>query len=196
MVFLHRRVFRTIFTGGEQMSAATRARAPSGMTWEGIHWAKVQRQVRGLQTRIVKATQGGRYNKAKALQWLLTHSFSGKALAVKRVTENKGKNTPGGDKDQRDSVVEEAELFASSASASVYSEEKWQDKAARYTRDEMPRHASSTVAGVGTHRGDHRRSAFLWIQTGALNGRCQGTMLHCSFPRCKCALGAGGRHSK
>jgi RNA-directed DNA polymerase len=36
----------------------------------------------------VKATQGGWHNKAKALQWLLTHSFSGKALAVKRVTEN------------------------------------------------------------------------------------------------------------
>src|SRR6202521_1600670 len=36
---------------------------------------------------------------AKALQWLLTHSFSGKALAVKRVTENKGKNTPGVDKE-------------------------------------------------------------------------------------------------
>jgi RNA-directed DNA polymerase len=34
----------------------------------------------------------------KALQWLLTHSYSGKALAVKRVTENKGKNTPGVDK--------------------------------------------------------------------------------------------------
>jgi RNA-directed DNA polymerase len=33
----------------------------------------------------------------KALQWLLTHSFSGKALAVKRVTENQGKRTPGVD---------------------------------------------------------------------------------------------------
>ena len=80
------------------MSAATRARAPSGMTWEGINWATVRAQVRGLQTRIVKATQGGGHNKAKALQWLLTHSFSGKALAVKRVTENKGRNTPGVDK--------------------------------------------------------------------------------------------------
>ncbi|MFM0265974.1 reverse transcriptase N-terminal domain-containing protein [Paraburkholderia sediminicola] len=29
---------------------------------------------------------------------LLTHSFSGRALAVKRVTEDKGKNTPGVDK--------------------------------------------------------------------------------------------------
>ena len=54
-----------------------------------------QRHARGLQARIVKATQIGRHNKVKALQWLLTHSFSGKVLAVKRVTENKGKNTPG-----------------------------------------------------------------------------------------------------
>jgi RNA-directed DNA polymerase len=33
----------------------------------------------------------------KALQWLLTHSFYGKALAVKRVTENQGKKTAGVD---------------------------------------------------------------------------------------------------
>jgi RNA-directed DNA polymerase len=71
------------------MNAATWACAPSDVTWHGINWADVHRQVRGLQTRIVKATQEGRHNKAKALQWLLTHSFSGKALAVKRVTEKK-----------------------------------------------------------------------------------------------------------
>ncbi len=80
------------------MYAAGRACAPSGVTWDGINWANAQRHVRRLQTRIVKATQASRHNKAKALQWLLTHSFSGKALAVKRVTENKGKNTPGVDK--------------------------------------------------------------------------------------------------
>lgn len=80
------------------MNAATWACASPGVTWDGINWANVQRQVRRLQTRIVKATQAGKHNKAKALQWLLTHSFSGKALAVKRVTENKGKNTPGVDK--------------------------------------------------------------------------------------------------
>jgi RNA-directed DNA polymerase len=82
----------------EQMGAATSACASSGMVWDGINWAEVQRHVRRLQVRIVKATQAGRHGKAKALQWLLTHSFSGKALAVKRVTENKGKNTPGVDK--------------------------------------------------------------------------------------------------
>jgi RNA-directed DNA polymerase len=44
-----------------------------------------------LQRRIVKAIQQGRWGKVKALQHLLTRSFSGKALAVKRVTENQGK---------------------------------------------------------------------------------------------------------
>jgi RNA-directed DNA polymerase len=45
----------------------------------------------------VKAEQEGKHGKVKALQWLLTHSHSGKAIAVKRVTENQGKNTPGVD---------------------------------------------------------------------------------------------------
>lgn len=80
------------------MDAATSACAPSGTAWNGISWTDAQRQVRRLQTRIVKWTQAGKHNKVKALQWLLTHSFSGRALAVKRVSENKGKNTPGVDK--------------------------------------------------------------------------------------------------
>ena len=48
--------------------------------------------------RIAKATREGRYGRVKSLQWILTHSFSGRALAVKRVTENQGKKTPGVDK--------------------------------------------------------------------------------------------------
>jgi len=66
--------------------------------WHAIDWQKVQRNVRRLQARIVKATQEGKWNKVKTLQRLLTHSFSGKALAVRRVTENQGKNTPGVDR--------------------------------------------------------------------------------------------------
>ncbi len=45
----------------------------------------------------VKAYKEGRHNKVKSLQWLLTHSFYAKALAVKRVTQNKGKRTAGVD---------------------------------------------------------------------------------------------------
>lgn len=79
---------------------AIRAGALSGdpTSWHSIRWAECHREVRRLQARIVKATQEGRWGKVKSLQWLLTHSFSGKAIAVKRVTENQGKNTPGVDK--------------------------------------------------------------------------------------------------
>jgi RNA-directed DNA polymerase len=81
------------------MTAMTMAGAASGseVIWHGIDWAKAHQTVRRLQVRIAKAVREGRWNKAKALQWLLTHSFSGKALAVKRVTENRGKKTPGVD---------------------------------------------------------------------------------------------------
>ena len=53
--------------------------------------------VRRLQARIVKAQEAGRYNKAKALQYLLTRSQSARQLAVERVTENDGRKTPGVD---------------------------------------------------------------------------------------------------
>ena len=66
--------------------------------WHAIDWESANHHVRRLQARIVKATQEKRWGKVKALQRLLTHSFSGKALAVRRVTENQGKNTPGVDK--------------------------------------------------------------------------------------------------
>jgi RNA-directed DNA polymerase len=66
-------------------------------TWHDIDWRNVHQNVRRLQTRIVKATQAGKWRKVQALQHLLTHSFSGKALAVKRVTENQGKRTAGVD---------------------------------------------------------------------------------------------------
>ena len=63
--------------------------------WNQIDWSRCNANVKRLQARIVKATQESRWGRVKALQHLLTHSFSGKALAVKRVTENKGKNTAG-----------------------------------------------------------------------------------------------------
>src|SRR5256714_7898192 len=66
--------------------------------WHAIDWKSANHTVRRLQARIVKATQEKRWGKVKALQRLLTHSFSGKALAVRRVTENQGKKTPGVDK--------------------------------------------------------------------------------------------------
>jgi RNA-directed DNA polymerase len=65
--------------------------------WHAINWPKVHRNVRRLQARIVKALREGKTRLARALQFILTQSLSGRALAVKRVTENKGKRTPGTD---------------------------------------------------------------------------------------------------
>ena len=53
--------------------------------------------VHRLQARIVKAQEEGRYNKVKALQYLLTRSQSARILAVERVTGNDGSKTPGVD---------------------------------------------------------------------------------------------------
>ena len=65
--------------------------------WASIDWNKARAYVKKLQMRIVKAQQEGHYSKVKTLQWLLTHSFYAKALAVKRVISNRGKNTAGVD---------------------------------------------------------------------------------------------------
>jgi RNA-directed DNA polymerase len=85
------------------MTAQAGAALNQPPTWEALNWRNIEDEVRRLQVRIVKAVQEGRWNKAKALQRLLTHSASGKLLAIRRVTENDGKNTPGVDKELWDS---------------------------------------------------------------------------------------------
>jgi len=76
----------------------TGAPSANGTNWKAINWQKAHREVRRLQIRIAKAVSEGRYGRVQALQWLLTRSFSGKALAVKRVVSNRGRKTPGVDK--------------------------------------------------------------------------------------------------
>ncbi len=77
--------------------------------WHHIVWRKVYRNVSRLQARIVKAFQEGKMRKARALQIILTRSFGGKALAVRRVTENKGKRTPGTDGEIRNTPEKKTE---------------------------------------------------------------------------------------
>ena len=89
-----------LLTERRQMTAVatlTGALSTDLVAWHTIDWYAVHRTVRRLQARIVKAVQAGRWGKVRALQHLLTHSFSGKALAVQRVTTNDGRKTPGVD---------------------------------------------------------------------------------------------------
>jgi RNA-directed DNA polymerase len=79
------------------MAKAIGAVSSEAAEWYAIHWQAIHRNVRRLQVRIAQATKVGRWGKVRALQHLLTHSYSGKVLAVRRVTENDGKKTPGVD---------------------------------------------------------------------------------------------------
>ena len=86
--------------GTLQMTAECSAGAVSHTStdWHAIPWKTVNEHVHRLPARIVQATKAGQWHKVQALQHLLTHSPHGKSLAVRRVTENQGKNTPGVDK--------------------------------------------------------------------------------------------------
>jgi len=63
--------------------------------WDLIDWVKVEKEVNRLQIRIAKASIDKKHNEVKRLQYLLTHSYYAKLLAVRKVTTNKGKNTSG-----------------------------------------------------------------------------------------------------
>lgn len=69
----------------------------SAEDWKTIQWDYHRKIVKKLQLRIAKATQLRKFRKVKTLQWILTHSFSAKLIAVRNVMQNKGSKTPGVD---------------------------------------------------------------------------------------------------
>jgi RNA-directed DNA polymerase len=69
----------------------------SAGAWHARAWPQVPQHVRRRQGRIVQARQAGRWGKVHALQPLLPHSVSAKALAVRRVTDNTGPRPSGVD---------------------------------------------------------------------------------------------------
>jgi len=93
---------RRTFRMKKQQRGGVKTKCASSRTaaaeWAAIDWRKCECRVRKLQARIVKAQKEGQWSKVKALQHLLVTSFHAKALAVKRVTSNKGKRTAGVDK--------------------------------------------------------------------------------------------------
>jgi hypothetical protein len=93
MVISSQESFDVFLKEGKQVNAL--ACAPDDVCLKlgqfNFDWDKHRAIVKKLQVRIVKAQQVGRHNKVKVLQRLLKHSLSARVLAVKRVTENKGK---------------------------------------------------------------------------------------------------------
>ncbi|NOR47457.1 MAG: group II intron reverse transcriptase/maturase [Methanosarcinaceae archaeon] len=65
--------------------------------WKDINWKIVTDSVNWLQVRITKAVNKEKWQLVKRLQYMLTHSFYAKMLAIRRVTQNKGTRTAGVD---------------------------------------------------------------------------------------------------
>ena len=72
--------------------------AGNRLRWELICVSLMIPSVRKLQLRIAKAFREGKRSKVKALQRILTRSWTARLFAVHWVTTNKGKNTSGVDK--------------------------------------------------------------------------------------------------
>jgi hypothetical protein len=64
------------------MMAINANASPASTSWDTLNWVTVEAQVKQLQMRIAKAIREGKYRKAKSLQWLLTHSYFAKLLAM------------------------------------------------------------------------------------------------------------------
>lgn len=58
------------------------------LQWNQIDWKQGESYINRLQIRIVKDLQEQERGLVKRLQYLIVHSFYGKALAVKRVPSN------------------------------------------------------------------------------------------------------------
>ncbi len=66
--------------------------------WHTINWRAVQAFVGKAQSKIAKAIKEKDFRRAKRLQRSLIRSWQAKALAVRKVTENRGKRTSGVDR--------------------------------------------------------------------------------------------------
>lgn len=84
-------------TANDTQVSGAGASSRAAQMWDQANWTNIEAKVKRLQLRIAKAVREGRWGKVKVLQRLLTRSYHGKMLAVKRVTENRGKRTPGVD---------------------------------------------------------------------------------------------------
>src|SRR3954470_24959849 len=164
---------RTIVKKEKQMTAEQSADASFSkpLNWRSIDWTAVREVVRRLQMRIAKATQSGKHRKAQSLQWLLTHSWAAKLLAVRTVTANKGAKTPGVDNKlwRTDKQKLHAALnlkrhgYKPLTTQALHPEEEWQIAPTEHPHHARPRHASALRARASPHSRDCGRPQLLWF---------------------------------
>jgi RNA-directed DNA polymerase len=149
--------------------------------WNAIDWRSADKATRRLQARIVKAQGEGRYGKVRALQRLLTRSFSGQAMAVKRVTENHGRKTAGVDGVLWDSPEKKAKAVRD------LHPEGYRAKPLR--RVYIPK-ASGKMRPLGIPTMDDRAMQALYLQALDPVAECKGDNVSYGFRRKRSAADA------
>jgi N-terminal domain of reverse transcriptase len=167
--------------------------------WHGIPWQDANQVVGRLQARIAKAAKAGEWRNVNRLQRLLTRSISAKALAVKRVTENQGRKTPGidrqtwstpDDKWQAVGTLHHKGLQAEADETGLHPESKWRPTPSGHPDHRRPGHASAALVGARSDSRDDRRHSLLRLPPWALNGRCNRTGAQCDWTKALTEMGA------
>jgi hypothetical protein len=180
------------------------AASHASLHWRDIDSRSVNRNVRRLQVRIVKAVEAGRLGKMKALQRLLTHSRDGKRLAVRRVTEDQGRKTSGVDGIIWENTGKECgcctcakrqSLTATATPARINPEVERQITPTRYPHHEGQRDAGVVPADTRSRGRDYRGRKLLRVPQTALLRGCDRRLL-CSPQTSQSALGVGRRYPR
>ena len=168
--------------------------------WYAVDWRRVERNVRGMQIRIAKATREGDWRRVKALQRMLTRTLSAKLYAVRRVTQNQGARTAGVDRELWDSPESRWEaigrlkrrgykplplrrVFIPKANG------KERPLGIPTMRDRAMQ--ASVSAGLGAGVGIDERPELLWVQAQSLDGRCHVSDFRCHVPKGFSPMGPG-----
>ena len=129
---------------------------------DSIEWRNVWRTVRRLRARIVKAVTEGRWNKVKALVYLLTRCLVAGLRPFVRVVSNSGAQPPGVDRILWNTPEAKSAAFMPSASdrlptatapQGVHSQKQWKVPRPRNSHDDRSGHAGIILAGSRSHCG-------------------------------------------
>lgn len=134
----------------------------SSEIWDSINWDNIKAEVHRLQVRIAKAISEGRHGRVKSLQWILTHSFHAKLLAVRRVVQNQGGKTPGVDniiwktpqqKNGGSAIIDTEGLPNPAPKTNLYPKKRRSQKTSLNSNYEMQGHASIALVGLRSNSG-------------------------------------------
>lgn len=152
--------------------------------WHGIPWQDVHQVVGRLQARIVKAAKAGDWRNVKRLQRLLTRSNSAKALAVKRVTENQGRKTPGIDRQTWSTPDDKWQATRSYGGGRTITKPRW-----RGARSQRPIIRSGRRCGAG-----HVADTLIRDVGGSRLGTSGASRVEIGALRTLCDAAEAGRH--